>query len=425
MNRTHVKYVLVGGGPASSAAAEGIRALDPEGSILLIGQEVNRPYHRPPLSKQYLRGQMQRAQMFTVNDDWFTKNRVELRTGRRVAQLDPSRHSISLDSGDVIVYDKLLLATGATPRHLKIPGEELPNVFYLRTLEDADRLHHGIEKAQREGRTHEKGRGRAAIVGSGLLAAELSATFAQMGLHVDLVCTAAQLYPKFAGETAAKAVAAHMEQRGVKLHLNASPLRLEGDGRVQRVVLPEKTLEVDLVVPAAGITPHKELLRGTSLKAEKSILVDEFCRTSDPDVYAAGDCAAIFDPRIGKYRPLEHLSAAVDTGALAGRNMAGATLPYAGVNHFWSDVFDVRMEVWGEGRHIARRIVRGGTQIDSPDFIEFGLSADDRLSLAIAINHPAGDHDTLRELVRRRTLLVAGDEERFKDPAVPLESFLN
>src|SRR5690348_5812404 len=200
MNNLHVKYLLVGGGLASSSAVEAIREVDREGSLLLVGQEVNRPYHRPPLSKEFLRRQKDRRELFTHDPQWFEKNHVELRTGRRVSHLDAGRMIAILDSGEEISFDSLLLATGATPAPLKVPGSYLPNLFYLRTVDDCDLLHHAIDKALREGRPHGSGRGRVAIIGGGVLGVELSASLTQMGLSVDLLLSHPHPWDKFAGE---------------------------------------------------------------------------------------------------------------------------------------------------------------------------------------------------------------------------------
>src|SRR5262249_17431134 len=154
-------------------------------------------------------------------------------------------------------------------------GAELPNVFYLRTIEDADRMHNAIEQARHEGRVHFHGRGRVTVIGAGLLGVELAGTLSQLGLGVDLVMASTQVWPRLAGETAARLVTRHLENKGVKLHPQASALRLEGDGRVQRVVLAGgATLDCDFVVPALGIAVNKDLLRGTTIETEKAILVD-------------------------------------------------------------------------------------------------------------------------------------------------------
>src|SRR3954467_8477652 len=270
MSAPHFKYILVGGGLASSSAAQAIRALDTEGNVLLLGQEVNRPYHRPPLSKDYLLGRQKQKEIFTLPDEWFVQHQVELRTGRRASLLDTSRRMVALDNGEEIAFDKLLIATGASPNQLRIPGSELPNIFYLRGLGDADRLHNAIEKAQREGRPHivrhnqanSHGRGRATIIGGGVLGVELAATLAQMNLSIDLLIAKAHPWDKFAGETAGKFIARYLESLGVRIHPQTTALRLEGDGRVQRVITSEQeTIDADFVIAAIGASFNKDLLR--------------------------------------------------------------------------------------------------------------------------------------------------------------------
>jgi NADPH-dependent 2,4-dienoyl-CoA reductase/sulfur reductase-like enzyme len=425
MNKLHVKYLLVGGGVASAAAAEAIRGRDAEGVVLLVAQESTRPYHRPPLSKEALRERLPRASFFTHPSGWYQERNVELRTGRRAAHLDTARRSVIFDDGSETSFDKLLIATGASPKHLTIPGHDLPSLHYLRTFEDLERLHHAVDKARAEGHRQVRGtgRGRVAVIGSGLLGAELTASFTQAGREVDWLIRGDHPWPKFAGETTGKWVARFLEQRGVAVHPHGAPLRLEGDGRVQRVVLHDQTaLPCDFAVAAIGAAPNRELLRGTPIAAEKAILTDQFCRTNVDGVYAAGDCAAVFDPLFGKHRILDHSDSAQALGALAGRNMAGANEPYADVNTFWSDLLDARVRAWGDARHVHRRLVRGNGTVDSPSFIEFGLTGDDRISQVVAVNY-AGDADVLRELVRRRAN-VSGREELIKDPATDLRELI-
>lgn len=423
MSRRHVKYVLVGGGAASSAAVQAIRRHDPEGSMVLIGQEVIRPYNRAPLSKEYLRGETRRERLFTVPDGWFTGHNVELHTGRRASSLDPARQCIALDNGEEIAFAKLLIATGTTPKPLTVAGSELPNVFYLRTLADADRLHNAVEKARQEGRPHERGRGRALVVGAGLLGVEVASTLEGLGLAVDLVFTGPYPWHTFAGENVGRFVGRRMEGRGLKLHPLCTPLRFEGDGRVQRAIVPDHPpIECDFVVPAVGTVPHRELLRGTSIAAEKAILVDERCRTSHPAIYAAGDCAAILDPLFGKYRWLDHWPSAIAMGEVAGTNMAGVERRYDDVNRYYSEAFGLSLSVWGDSRAIERRIVRGNLNPDAPDFIEFGVTGDGRLSQILAVNH-AGEDEILRQLLARR-LSTDGREAVLREPASDLRSLL-
>src|SRR5688500_8185488 len=179
MKSLHVKYLLVGAGVASSAAAMAIRQRDPDGAVLLVGKEVNRPYHRPALSRDYLLGRTRRDRIFTVSDDWFVENRIELRTGRRASTLDTSRRSVALDDGEIVQYDRLLIATGSNPRMLQVPSAELLTPQYLRTTNDAERLNNALEMALREGKPNDSGRAKVVVIGGGLLGMELSATLHQ------------------------------------------------------------------------------------------------------------------------------------------------------------------------------------------------------------------------------------------------------
>jgi len=421
MSALHVKYLLVGGGVASSAAAEAIRGIDREGTVLLVGQEINRPYHRPPLSKEYLRREKGHDELFTHPAAWFKENRVDLRTGRRVSNVDVSRHSVTLDSGEEVAYDKLLLAFGATPRKLTIPGADLPNVHYVRTMHDIERLHNAIDKAKREGRPNTHGsRGRVAVIGGGVLGVELAGGFTQVGLGADLILNRDFVWDRFVGENTGLFINRYLERHGVAVHTASAPDHLEGDGRVQRVVLStgHPPIACDFIAACIGMTVSKELLRGTPIAAEKAILTDDRCRTNAPDVYAAGDCAAVFDPLFGKHRVLDHWDNALLTGALAGRNMAGAESHYDAVNYYFSDVFDLSISAWGETRVVDRRHIRGAMSVAAPDFIEIGIASDGRISQIVSIGHK-GEDELLRELVRRR-VNVMGKEESLKDPTFPL-----
>lgn len=423
MNNLHVKYLLIGGGLASSSAAEAIREADRDGSMLLVGQEVNRPYHRPPLSKEFLRRQKARGELFTQAPQWFEKNHVELRTGRRASHLDVGRMAAILDNGEEISFDRLLLATGATPAPLSVPGADLPNLFYLRTIDDCDLLHHAIDKARAEGRPHPAGRGRVTVIGGGVLGVELSASLTQMGLSVDLLVSHPHPWDKFAGEATGRFISLYLQKRGVKVHPDSAVRKLEGDGRVQRVLVSDgSAVECDFVIAAVGAIPNRDLLHGTPISAGRAILTDEHCRTSVANVYAAGDCAAVFDALFGKHRVLDHWDNAIVTGRLAGRNMAGIDERYAAVNNFFSDVFELSLNGWGDARHLDRRLLRGTPNVDAPDFVEIGIGADGRVSQVLSLGHP-GEDDVLRDLVGRR-VLVNGNEEALKDPRSDLKKLL-
>ena len=426
MGDLHVKYLLVGGGVASSAAAEAIRAVDREGSVLLVGQEINRPYRRTALSNDYLLRRTPHASLFTLTPDWFERNVVELRTGRRVSHVDTGRQSATLDNGQEVSFDRMLLATGATPRPLDVPGSRLPNLFYLRTIEDAERLHNAIDKARHEGRAHERGRGRVVVIGGGLMGVELACTFVQLGLAVDLLVAQPRAWHRFAGENAGRLLESQLQKHGVRVHLNAPAVRVEGDGRVQRVVAGNgETFGCDFAVAAVGAMPNKELLRGTPIAAGKSILVDEHCRTNVQNVYAAGDCAAVFDPRFGKHRSQSLWDEAAITGALAGRNMAGISTPFTSVGEYATTVFAMPARAWGEARLVDRRVARGAPPVPGGEpahLVEFGVAADGRVAHVLALGH-AGEDGVLRRFVENRTK-VNGNEEALKEFSSSLQDLL-
>lgn len=424
MSVLHVKYLLVGGGLASSAAAQAIRQRDPHGSILVAGQEINRPYHRPPLSKEYLRRETSRDALGILAAGWFIHNHVELRTGRRLARLDPSRSTATLDNAEEIVFDRLLLAIGALPAPLTIPGADLPNVYYVRTVEDIDRLHHAIDRARNEGQAHPRGRGRAAVIGAGFLGVELAASLTTLGMAVDLISGSDYPWHRFAGESTGKFLVHYLQNHGVTVHTGQRPQKLGGDGRVQRVVLSStQTIATDLVIPAVGMYVSREILRGTPIDAENAILVDDHCRTNIPGIYAAGDCAAVFDPLFGKHRILDHWDNAQITGNIAGANMSGDDLAYRAVNHFFSDVFELSISAWGEAKQVDHRLIRGTPNVEAPDFEEIGIGTDGRIAQVIAIGH-AGEDGLLRELVARR-LTLGENAEQIKDPTFPLSKLLD
>jgi NADPH-dependent 2,4-dienoyl-CoA reductase/sulfur reductase-like enzyme len=413
MERIHVKYMLVGGGAASSACAEAIRELDKSERLLLAAQEISRPYDRAPLSKSYLRRQSDKRNLVTQQVEWYAQNRVELRTGRRVAQVDVARSAVTLDSGDEVFYEQLLLATGAAPKPIGVRGADLPNTFYLKTIADADRLHHAIEISRAVGHN------RACVIGAGLLGVEVAASLAQVGMSIDLIQAYDTPWPKIAGEQAGRFLARRLKSVGVRVHERARAIGLEGDGRVQRVTLSDgSVVPCDFAVAAVGTQANRELLRSTPIAAESAILVNERGQTSIPNIYAAGDCSATFDPLFGKHRASTHWDHARNTGRICGINMAGGRAAYDSVTYFTSEIAGLIVHVWGEGRFVGHRLLRGNALSDEGNFVEFGVAPDGRVAQVIAVGRD-NEHCRLRDLVRTR-FDVRGFEEQLKDPAQPL-----
>jgi 3-phenylpropionate/trans-cinnamate dioxygenase ferredoxin reductase subunit len=280
-----------------------------------------------------------------------------------------------------------------------------------------ERLRHAVDKARADGKS------KVVVIGGGILGVELAGSLSQLGLSVELIVGRPFPWHRFAGESAGKFVSRYLENHKIAVHNGRRAVRLEGDGRVQRVIMDDGAAIIcDFAVAAVGSVVNRELLRGTPIAAEKAILVDHHCRTSDPAVYAAGDCAAIFDPLFGKHRIIDHAENAYLTGTLAGTNMAGGDAAYNAVNTYSTSVFGLTATVWGEPRLVDRRIVRGITAGDNASFIEIGIAADGRIAQTLAIGN---GHDALalKGLVQER-LNVNGNQEQLKDASVPLKSFL-
>ena len=407
MSGRHVKYLIIGGGVAGSAAVEAIRRHDPVGSILFVGQESSRPYLRPALSKEYLRREIGRTAVSALPTAWYAERNVELKTGQRVSRLDTARLAAALASGEEISFDSALIATGAVPTALKIAGSELPGLHYLRTLEDADRLLHALDmiRAQRQPRV--------AVIGAGLIGTEVAASLAQTNVAVTLLDSLEGPWRRIAGPATAEFLTTMLTDHGVTVRAHSPVVRLEGDGRVQRIVLGNgATIPCDVAVAAVGTTIGRDLLRGTPIAAETAILIDGRCQTNVPSIFAAGDCSAILDPLFGKHRIVDHLDHARLTGNIAGSNMAGGNERYTQLSYFWSEVFHQRIDVWGESKLVYRHVTRG--DMHGGSFAEFGIAEDDRVAQVVAVGR-TGEHAAMKYCVEKR-LNVSQWESVLVDP---------
>ena len=415
MNRRHVKYLIIGGGVAGSAAIEAIRRVDHTGSILFAGAESNRPYLRPAINKQYLRRGTDRSSLAALPVSWYAERHVELQTGQRVARLDTARFSALLGSGEEVSFDSALVAIGATSAPLKVAGDDLPGLHYLRTLDEADRLIHALDviRVTRQPRV--------VIIGAGLIGLETAATLSAMGVDVHVVEGAAYPWRRIAGPDVGLFLQKLLSDQHVQMHVGHPVARLGGDGRVQRVVLNDGTnIACDLAIAAVGMTISRDLLRGTQISAETAILIDGRCQTSVRGIYAAGDCTAILDPLFGKHRVIDHVDHARLTGNIAGANMAGGDERYTQLSHYWSDIGKQRVDIWGESKLVYRHIRRGDPA--TKQFAEFGIAADDRIAQVIAVGRTA-EHAALRFCVEKR-LNVAQIENILTDESSDLASMM-
>lgn len=327
---THYDYLLIGGGMTGAAAIEGIRAVDKSGTIGLIGAEADRPYNRPPLSKGLWKGDT------TLDDIWTgaAESDATLHLGRTVRAIDPQAKQVTDDTGTVYSYDKLLLATGGTPRRLPFGGND---IIYYRTLGDYRRLRALAETGQ-----------RFAVIGGGFIGSEIAAALSMFGKQVVLLfpepAIGARIYPA----DLAQFLNDYYREHGVDVQAGASVTGVTPKGNGYRVHTKEgQTFDVDGVVAGIGMQPNVDLAQAAGLRVDNGILVDEYLRTSAPAIYAAGDAARYPDALFGSRR-VEHENNAVQMGKRAGRAMAGDEKPYRHQPFFYSDLFDLGYEAVGE-----------------------------------------------------------------------------
>jgi NADPH-dependent 2,4-dienoyl-CoA reductase/sulfur reductase-like enzyme len=390
------KYVIIGGGLAGGRAGDGIRSADTEGTIALVTEEHHMPYQRPPLSKGYLMGKDGLDDVRLREDSHYAENRIDVLTGTRAVKVKSGEHSVALDDGRVLGYEKLLLATGGRAWVLPIPGNDLPGVFTLRTVEDSDSIRQAA------------GRGNQALVlGGSFMGSEIASSLAQLGLSVTMTFLEERLLARVAPDELSDFLRTKYEAAGVRLKPRTGVESLEGEGGVERVVLSDhQTLEVDLVVMGVGIRLNTELAReaGLTLGDRGAVIVDEFLRTSDPDIYAAGDIASWPDPTFGKRLQVEHWDVARLQGRRAGRNMAGDERPYRSLPYFYSDLFDFGYEVWGNLETWDKTVLRGSIADGS-----FALYYFDQGIMVgvLAAGRPGKERRPMQALVRARPELEA------------------
>src|SRR5262245_14288766 len=327
---------IVGGGLAGASAAAALREAGFDGAVRLIGAEPQPPYDRPPLSKAYLRGEVRFEDQLVNPVRFYGEHDIELRLGVRVTAIDPRLKMVQLDDGERIPYDRLLVATGGRNRTLAIPGADLGGVLQLRTVEDCDRI-----------RAAARGAARAVVIGLGFIGCEVAASLRQLGLAVAAVEGHRVPLARVLGEQVGGVLRDIHRDKGVELVLEDSISAVEGAGWVEQVRTRKgRVLECELVIAGIGISPNSELLAVAGAAVDDGVLVDERCRTSLPDVYAAGDVANHRHPIFGRLR-VEHWNNGYQQGRFAARSMLGETGPYDYLHSFWSDQYEHLLEYVG------------------------------------------------------------------------------
>jgi 3-phenylpropionate/trans-cinnamate dioxygenase ferredoxin reductase subunit len=346
MRETHV---IAGAGMAGAKAAEALREEGFEGRIVLVGEEPELPYERPPLSKDYLRGEVPREQARVHPDGFYADHDIDLLRGTAVTAVDPEARRVTLSTGEALAYDRLLLATGSEPRRLSVPGAELDGVHHLRDLADADRIAAALQPGA-----------RAVIAGGGWIGMEVAASARQKGLEVTIVALGAVPLERALGREAGEFYAQLHRDHGVTLHSGVVVAGVEGEGRVERVLLADgRALDADLLVCGLGALPRTALAERAGLAVENGILCDERLETSVPGIFAAGDVANAEHPFYGRRIRVEHWANALHQPEVAAKAMLGKPASYDRLPYFFSDQYDVGMEYTGLAAGADEMVVRG------------------------------------------------------------------
>ena len=401
--------VIVGAGLAGAKAAETLREEGFDGRIVLLGAERERPYERPPLSKEYLRGEAGPAKPFVHDADFYEEHAIELRLGETVLALDVAGAAVALGARERVGYDRLLIATGARPRRLSVPGAELDGVCELRTLADSDALRERLQPGS-----------RVAIVGAGWIGCEVAASARSMGADVTLIDPLeAPLQRVLGAQIGAFYRDVHAEH-GVRMLLGQGVAAFEGrfGGGVHAVRTTDGTrVPCDVALVGVGVMPRDEITEHSGIETADGILVDEYLETSAAGVFAAGDVARAQHPLLDRSVRVEHWDNAQHQGVAAARNMLGAQAPYDRLPYFYSDQYDVAMEYHGHGAAGDDVVIRG--DLAQRAFIAFWLR-DNRVTAAMNVNVWDMTPD-IQALVRAGAPVDTG---RLADTAVALGDLL-
>ncbi|MDP3174237.1 MAG: FAD-dependent oxidoreductase [Phenylobacterium sp.] len=405
-----VKYLLIGGGLASIRAAQQIRTVDTDGSILIACDEPAPPYDRPPLSKEYLQGVKTIDEISLGDTEQLAGLKVECALSQEVTAIDPKARTATLAGGEQIRYEKALIATGGRPVKLDLPGSSLAGIHYLRTAADAD----AIAAAAQPGR-------KAIIIGGGFIGLEVAATLRKRDVDVTVIEALPRIWERLGNRDLADYVSGYCTAKGVKFRYSTLVSEFRGEDRVDAVITNTgDVLECDLVCIGVGIRPNVELALAAGLEVNDGIIVDENMRTSDPHIYAAGDVTNYFDALFNRRRRAEHWGHAEQSGRVAGLNMAGGAEVYELLAYVWSDIFDIHLEFAGD-EHDHDAQVRRGELADNSFMIMY--LKEGRVTAFFAINTPAREYSIVRRMIMKKTDLT-GREAQLADPAVGLRSLL-
>jgi 3-phenylpropionate/trans-cinnamate dioxygenase ferredoxin reductase subunit len=396
--------VIIGAGHAAGQAAASLRQAKFEGSITIIGDEAHVPYQRPPLSKQYLAGTQVADKVYLRAEKFYADKDIQLMLDTRATQIDPGTKTINLDNGETIAYEKLLISTGSRPRKLSIEGSDLSGIHYLRTMDDVD----GI-------RTDVKPGANLVIVGGGYIGLEVAAVGIELGMNVHVLEMEERILQRVTTPEMSAYYHTLHSDRGVHIHTQTGVTGFSGNGKVEKVLCGDESFAADIVIVGIGIIPNIEIAEEAGIHCDNGIVVDDHCCTSDPDIYAAGDCTNHPNPLMNKRLRLESVPNAMDQARVSTANMLGDDKVYAAIPWFWSDQYELKLQMVGFSADGDSQVLRG--DMENHQFAIFYLK-DGKVVAADAVNSPK-EFMLCKQLVGK-----PADPAQLADPETDLKSLL-
>ena len=403
------RFVILGGGMVAGYAAKQFVELGLKpGELAIISADTAVPYERPPLSKGFLAGKDTEDAIRINSENFYREHRVEIKLGCEASSVDTSRKRLLLKTGGEVGFEKLIIATGARPRTLNVPGAGLGNVHYLRSLDDSKSVRRSAENVK-----------QAAVIGGGFIGMEVAAVLAQKGIEVTMVLNEDRIWKRFFSPQMSAFFESYYADRGVRLVKSATVKQLRGNGIVSSVALADgQSVPCQMVVAGIGVTPLTEVLATSGLEVQDGVMVNEYLRTRHADIYAAGDVANYQDVIFGKRRRVEHWDNAVSQGQYCARALMGDQTPFRHVPYFFSDVFDLSYEYWGDASGADELIHRG--DLASKSFSVWWLQQQ-RVVAVFTMNRPDEEREAAPKWIEEKRVVSIA---KLKDTSAPISNML-
>jgi 3-phenylpropionate/trans-cinnamate dioxygenase ferredoxin reductase component len=403
------RFVILGGGMVAGYAAKQFVELGLKpGELAIISADTAVPYERPPLSKGFLAGKDTEDAIRINSENFYREHRVEIKLGCEASSVDTSRKRLLLKTGGEVGFEKLIIATGARPRTLNVPGAGLGNVHYLRSLDDSKSVRRSAENVK-----------QAAVIGGGFIGMEVAAVLAQKGIEVTMVLNEDRIWKRFFSAQMSAFFESYYADRGVRLVKSATVKQLRGNGIVSSVALADgQSVPCQMVVAGIGVTPLTEVLATSGLEVQDGVMVNEYLQTRHADIYAAGDVASYQDVIFGKRRRVEHWDNAVSQGQYCARALMGDQTPFRHVPYFFSDVFDLSYEYWGDASGADELIHRG--DLASKSFSVWWLQQQ-RVVAVFTMNRPDEEREAAPKWIEEKRVVSTA---KLKDTSAPISNML-